>query len=273
MSEKVAAHYTHGNLMADILARLDEAGLDAEHLTVDDLAPLDHLHGRGRQATEEMIDKLAPTPGMHVIDIGCGVGGPARFLAAKRGCRVTGVDLTAEFIAVANELAARTGLTDVCTFRQADALALPFGDATFDAGYTQNVSMSVPDKAKFFREAFRVLKPGAKFFAGEVAQGPGGEVLYPVPWAMSAEISHLTAPEETRAILEGAGFKALEMTDSHDAAMAYNRASRERIQSEGMPVLTPLVILAERARERMQNSARNVEQKRVIPVEFLCLKP
>ncbi len=272
-TDKVAAHYTHGTLMDAILAKLAEAGIALDGLTAQDLAPMDHLHGRGREATDEMIERLRPQPGQHVIDIGCGVGGPARYLAATAGVRVSGIDLTPEFIAVAEELATMTGLSDKADFQVGDALNLPFAAAAFDAGYTQNVSMSVPDKARFFAEAARVLKPGARFVAGEVAQGPGGDVLYPVPWAMTAEISHLTTPEETAAILEAAGFQVEAIHDSTDQAMAYNQAARTRAKEQGAPILNPLVILRENAMERMRNSARNVAQGRAIPVEFVCIRP
>ena len=271
--DKVAAHYTHGTLMDVILAKLAEAGIAQDGLTAQDLAPMDHLHGRGREATDEMIARLQPQPGQHLIDIGCGVGGPARYLAATTGARVSGIDLTPEFIAVADELATMTGLSDKAGFQVGDALNLPFADAAFDAGYSQNVSMSVPDKARFFAEAARVLKPGARFVAGEVAQGPGGDVLYPVPWAMTAEISHLTTPEETAAILEDAGFRVEAIHDSTDQAQAYNQAARARAKEQGAPILNPLVILRENALERMRNSARNVAQGRAIPVEFVCIRP
>ena len=153
-----------------------------------------------------------------------------------------------------------------------NALDLPFADAAFDAGYTQNVSMSVPDKARFFAEAARVLRPGARFVAGEVAQGPGGDILYPVPWAMTAEISHLTTPEETAAILEDAGFHVEARHDSTDKALVYNQAARERAKEHGPPILSPLIVLMEQGLERMRNSARNVEQHRAIPIEFVCIR-
>lgn len=271
--EKVAAHYAHGTLMDAILAKLAEAGVALDGLTVQDLAPMDHLHGRGREATDELIARLQPVAGQKVIDIGCGIGGPARYVAALTGAHVSGIDLTAEFVDTAARLAEMTGLSGNTAFRQGDALNLPYADAAFDAGYTQNVSMSVPDKARFFAEAFRVLKPGARFVAGEVAQGPGGAVLYPVPWAMSAEISHLTTPEDTAAILEDIGFRIEAVHESTDRALAYNQAARVRAKDQGPPVLSPLVILSENALERMRNSARNIEQKRALPVEFVCIRP
>jgi ubiquinone/menaquinone biosynthesis C-methylase UbiE len=268
----VASHYTHGSLKEEVREKLAAAGKDLDDLTVEDLAPLDHLHGRGVSATKDMIDYLALVPGQGVIDIGCGVGGPARYVAATTEATVTGIDLTPEFVELATWLSDLTGLAGQTSFMEANALDLPFDDASFDAGFTQNVSMSVPDKAQFFAEAARVLKPGARFVAGEVAQGPGGDVIYPVPWAMTVEISHLTPPDETTTILEAAGFRVEEVHDSTEQALAYNQAARERAKEKAPPILTPLVILRDRGLERMRNSARNLEQGRAIPVEFVCIR-
>ncbi len=271
-TEKVTAHYTHGSLMETILGKLAEARVPLDTLTVYDLASMDHLHGRGREATDEMIARLSPAAGQHVVDIGCGVGGPARYVAAETGAKVTGIDLTPEFIEAARALTEMTGLGDLVSFKVADALNLPFADGAFDAGFTQNVSMSVPDKARFFEEAARVLKSGARFIAGEVAQGPGGDALYPVPWALTADISHLTSPEDTVEVLEAAGFRVDEVQDSTEKALAYNQAARERFKTSGPSVLNPSVILSEQGLDRMRNSARNIEQRRTLLVEFICIR-
>ena len=142
----VARHYGRGGLLERILTALTEAGSDIDHLTIDDLAPVDEFHSRRRVATVELARLLAPTASDHVIDIGSGIGGPARYLAATYGCKVTGVDLTPEFVAVAIELTRRTGLAQQVDFREGSALELPFPDASFDLGWTQNVAMNIADR-------------------------------------------------------------------------------------------------------------------------------
>ncbi len=132
MSEQVAQHYGKGGLLDRILAALTQAGKDIDHLTIDDLAPIDEFHSRRRTATEELATMLAPSASDHVIDIGSGIGGPARYLAKTYGCRVSGVDLTPEFVETAKALTARVGLSDLVDFRQGSALDLPFPDASFD---------------------------------------------------------------------------------------------------------------------------------------------
>lgn len=147
---RISKHWTHGSLAEAVLAAIKDAGIDTDGpVTPADLASLDHIHGRGLEATLEMMARLNPGPEDHLLDIGAGLGGPARHMAAESGCRVTGIDLTEEFCRVASLLSEMTGLADRVTVRHGSALDLPFEDAAFDGAFTQNVSMNVPDKAGF----------------------------------------------------------------------------------------------------------------------------
>src|SRR4029077_16037311 len=129
-------------------------------ITPETLAPVDHLHGRGPLATEELVAMLEPQAGEGILDIGSGLGGPARWIASRFGCAVTGVDLTEEHCDAARELNATCGLLDRVHILQGSAPALPLPDAGYDRAYSHNVVMNIADKAAVYREAFRVLKPG-----------------------------------------------------------------------------------------------------------------
>jgi sarcosine/dimethylglycine N-methyltransferase len=273
IEEEVARHYGNAGIAARVLAALREAqGPDAP-ITVDGLAPLDQFHGRGPVATRELVGLLAPQPGERLIDIGSGIGGPARWIAAKCGCHVTGVDLTAEFCEAAEALNLATELTDRVRIIRGSALALPVPDGAFDAGYSQNVVMNIADKALFYREAFRALRPGGRLALSNYCAGTAGAPHYPVAWAMTADTSFLATPEEMRADLIAAGFDIADFRDTTEAIREAQRRNLARLEQGERPRVAADIIHGERAREMQINSLRNAEEGRIRPVEALARKP
>ncbi len=156
----VEDHYTSHDLGAVILSALQKMGKDIEHLTPDDLASVDEFHGGQRPATIRLAELLGLTGTERVLDVGSGLGGPSRFLAWRYGVRVSGVDLTAEFVRIAQMLTRRTGLEGLVDYRQGNALDLPFAEASFDAVWSQNAAMNIADRDRLYGEMRRVLKPG-----------------------------------------------------------------------------------------------------------------
>jgi SAM-dependent methyltransferase len=265
-SARVAAHYGAGGIGGRILAALVEAGVDASALTPDVLAPIDQFHTRGIEATLAQAEMAAPRPGMRVLDVGCGIGGPARWLAAKHGCRVTGIDLTEEFIAVADMLTARCGLGDAVAFRHGDALYLPFGEAAFDLVWCQNVSMNVDDKPRFYREIRRVLKPGARFTSTDMAAGPAGAPHYPLPWAREPSISFLVPEAEMRRIIEAAGFRIVEWRNSSTAA-GTTQTPTFQVRAGKLGVA---LVAGDDFPLRMANAAKSVAERRLTNLMILA---
>jgi SAM-dependent methyltransferase len=268
----VQAHYSANLVLEDIVRALQDAGVDLDTLTPLELAPVDQFHSRGLDATKELGEMLVPKAEERLLDIGCGLGGPARFLAFSHGCRIDGIDLTPAFCEVARRLTGMTRLDDQVGIECASALDLPFEDGCFDAAYSQNVVMNIADKAAFYGEARRVLKPGGRLALSNLMQGPGGEPMYPVPWAETAATSFLSTPEATREAIEAAGFEILVFRNTTEQLNHFYQTQRERLRHQGPPKLGIHVFMGERIKAMQRNVAQNVEDGCVIPFEILCRK-
>src|SRR5215469_10470832 len=195
-------------------------GPEDQQLAPQQLGAVDQFHTRGLAATAELATLVGITAGMSVLDIGSGVGGPARFLAAVYGCRVTGVDLSEPFVNAARYLTERTRQSGQVSFEIASALELPFDGGRFDVALLQHVAMNIYDRARLYREVRRVLKLGGRFATFDVVLNQG-EPHYPVPWARTPATSFLLTAAATREAIETAGFRMLTWRDDTEAAKAW----------------------------------------------------
>ena len=270
---RITSHYATDAIADRVLAMLRaQAGPDVA-VTPEALAPIDHFHGRGLAATREAMALLAPAPGQHLLDIGCGIGGPARWIAATFKCRVTGIDITPEFCAAARALTAATGQSDTVAIVDGSATDLPFADATFDAAYSQNVIMNIADPRRFYAEACRVLKPGGRAVFSNIGRGTGGPPHYPVPWAATAETSFLSSLDETRAAIEGAGFEIVSLDDVTPRVLPDLLALAAKSAGRGLPRLGVHAFMGERMRDYSANTTRNLVEGRTILIEALVARP
>lgn len=262
----VEGHYGVEPLEARVAEALQKAGLGEGTVGWAELTPLDQFHVRGLAATKELAQGLGPASGDSVLDVGCGLGGPARFLAANYGCRVTGIDLSQAFVDVARMLTERAELAASVTFRQANALDLPFADATFDHAWTQHVAMNIADRRGLYASIRRVLKPGGRLAIHDVVAGDGRPLTFPVPWAGSPELSILLTPDAMREVLEETGFSVLSWADETETALAWFAemdAKRPTPISSSPPPLGTHVVMGPRFAEMVGNFRRNLEDGRV----------
>lgn len=220
-TQALEQHYAADGLRERLDMALAEAGLLDGMIEWPKLAQLDQFHTRGLMAVKELADMLHPKKGDTVLDIGSGFGGPARYLAAVFGCKVTGIELTPLYVDISNYLSERTGFAEDAKFMQGDAAKLPFEEDSFDHAWTLHVSMNIQDKVAFYDGVFRVLKPGGKFAIYDVAKGDGGPVIYPSPWSPVEEFSFLTTVAETQSLLSSAGFVTVEFEDATDEALEW----------------------------------------------------
>jgi ubiquinone/menaquinone biosynthesis C-methylase UbiE len=272
LNNNIMQHYTRQDLGDVILAALGKAGKDVDNLKPEDLAPIDEFHVRGRKATLELAHDASLGPDMHVLDVGSGIGGPSRCIAQKYGCRVTGIDLIEEYCRVAQMLALRIGLSNLVTFRQADACALPFPDAAFDVVWTQHSAINISDKTTLYREMFRVLKNGGTLAIYDILAGPVSPIHFPVPWACRPEESHLVTTEELRPLLEKSGFSIESWKDTTDVALAWFTNVSKKIQQSGLTPLGIHVLLGADFKVMAQNQRKNLEEGRIVLAQIVARK-
>jgi len=271
MFDQVATHYSGSGGLADAIAkRLRSAGKDLNGLKTADLATVDEFHIRGRKATLELAEQMMLSEKTRVLDIGSGLGGPARTLAEAYGCHVTGLDLTQAFCDAARVMSGWVNLSERVVFEQGDATDLPFADNQFDAAMTIHVAMNIPAKDKVYEQARRVVKPEGIFAVYDVLQGEGGDVVFPVPWARKPAISHLATPDEMKSLLADAGFKVSDIHDSTDESQIWFEAMAERLTQSGPPPVTFQAFLGDDYPEMVLNQVRNLTERRIRTISYIC---
>ena len=271
--ENIQGHYERQGLEQVILDALTAAGKDIQHLKLEDLAPVDEFHIRGREATRELASQINLDANHKVLDVGSGIGGASRYLASAYGCQVTGLDLTEEYCRVAQSLADRLGLAASVTYRQGSALDMPFEDHSFDVVWTQHAVMNIPDKPKLYAEIARVLKPEGHFAMYDVLAGPISPVIYPVPWATDESISALSTPEELRQLLQASGLKILNWRDTSELGREWFKEVATKLQQQGgSPALGLHVLMGPDFRSMAQNQVRNLLEQRIVLIECVAQK-
>jgi SAM-dependent methyltransferase len=265
----VRKHYGREGLIDGILRALEGAGKDLDALTREDLFTIDEFHIRGRDATRELAHLAGLRERMDVLDVGCGIGGPARTLAAEFGCRVTGIDLVPEYVEAASELTRRVGMADSVRFEVGNALDLPFKDSVFDAVVMEHVSMNVEDKGALFRGIRRVLRPGGIFADYVICAGPESPVIFPVPWSDDGRASFLIPPDEYLRKIAGAGFRVRESADVTETSREWFEVTAAKLAESGPPPLSLGLIMGNSAQIKVANILRNLDERRVSVMQIV----
>jgi len=269
----IHGYYASNDLYNRITAGLDKLGISLDKVSLDDLLPVDEFHIRSKTATKELIKLSGFTSDMHILDVGCGVGGSTRRLADEVGCRVTGIDLSDEYIDAAEKLTRVFRMEEKVKFQAGSALEMPFADNSFDGAWSIQMGMNIEDKLAWMKDVFRVLKPGGRVVLYELHADINTPAHYPTPWAQDISMSFLVQPEAFRDILVAAGFKIDAWNDKTDLARV---AFSEMNEPVGVPNLPPLgthLLVGNDILTKAYNLKRNLFEKRVTLIETAVVKP
>ncbi|NQV43550.1 MAG: class I SAM-dependent methyltransferase, partial [Rhodospirillales bacterium] len=242
-------------------------------VTLDDLQPVDEFHIRGDTATKELIKLSGFTPDLHILDVGCGIGGSTRRLSHETGCRVTGIDLSDEYIDTAQRLTHLLNMQDRVEFQACSALELPFDDNYFDGVWSLQMNMNVEDKLSWLTETYRVLKPGCRAVLYEVCGNNNAPQYFPVPWAQDGSMSFLVSPESFRDVITSAGFEITAWNDKTDLAQQAFAHVNEPVGEPDLPVLGVYMLVGNDISTKAYNLRRNFDEERVSLIETVALKP
>lgn len=269
----VATHYTSDHLLEAIQAAVAKLGKSVDEVTIEDLAPTDEFHIGSRAATQHLLSQLPFSAGDHILDVGCGLGGAARYMATTYKARVTGIDLTQSFIKVGTVLNSWVGMNGQVRLQQANASSMPFEDSHFDGATMLHVGMNIEDKAALFREIHRVLRPGAALGVYDIMRINEGDLNYPVPWASDSSISKLSTPDQYAEAMRQAGFQLSQSTERGDFALDFFRQARAKAEANGGPPPFGLhLLMRESTPTKVKNMVDGIAAGLIAPVEIIAQK-
>ena len=272
-SADVSKHHTTGDLASRILNGINQAGKSYDNVSINDLAAVDEFHIGGREATRRFLDQLEINSDHHVLDIGCGLGGASRFAADSYGCTVCGVDLTNEFIETGNLLNEWACPNQSIQLVQGNALAMDFPDGSFDVAFMLHVGMNMPDKVTLATEAWRVLKRGGTLGIYDIMRTGTGELLYPVPWASTADASSVATPDEYKEALDKTGFVVSNVQSRLDESLEFfHQLQVKQANQQSPPPLGLHIILGDDGPTKVKNMIKNIDRGIVAPVEIIARK-
>ena len=272
-TKHIHSYYSSNDLYNRIIAGLNEIGKELSKITLEDLHPVDEFHIRGTVATKELIQLSHFTSNMHILDVGCGVGGSTRRLAHETGCFVTGVDLSTEYIDAAQRLTQLLGMQERVNFHAASALDLPFEDNRFDGVWSIQMNMNVEDKMSWFKELHRVVKPKGRVVLYEVCANKNTPVYFPVPWAQDSSISFLVEPDLFRELITSAGFEIDVWHDKTGLAQKAFANVTKPMGNQELPELGVHLLVGNDILTKAYNLHRNLDEERVSLIETVAVKP
>ncbi|SMO79389.1 class I SAM-dependent methyltransferase [Fodinibius sediminis] len=270
--EQVIKCYDRKGLEETLLNAIQKELGDGTEISPDNLAPVDEFHIRGRESTTELTELLGELTGREVLDVGCGLGGTARYLSSSFDCPVTGIDLMPTYISLAKKLSNMVGLEEKTSFYEASALELPFSDGHFDVVWMEHVQMNISSKDQLIDEIKRVLRPEGVFVFHEIFSISEAEPYLPVPWADVSSGSFLISQEDFRSNLEKAGLEIIQWKDVSQSSVQWFNSVTKQLAESGPSPLGLHLLMGEAAPTKLENVGKNLQENRICVVQSLCRK-
>jgi SAM-dependent methyltransferase len=264
--EAINNQYGKSNLGAQILATLQNKGIDSDKKIQEALYPIEELHLRGRRVTIELAQEASLNENMKVLDIGCGIGGSARALVSNFGCEVIGIDLCYEFCRAADLLNERLGYIDKIKIHHGDALDMPFNNSSFDIIFIQHVLMNIKNKERLISEIYRILRPKGRLALNTICAGSVNPIHFPVIWANNPSISFLRSPNELQQLFGTSGFKELLWRNDTNRVLEEIKTRRSKPPSNKPRPISLDLIVAD-TRIKWKNIVRNLEEGRIMVIQ------
>lgn len=271
---RVAQHYSSSSLLENIREALRQSGVDPDAPGIEDLKPVDEFHTGGLEATDALLNQIEIAGKTRVLDIGCGIGGAARHVAARTGAHVRGFDLTPDFVDTAKALSNLVGMADATSFQVGSALEIPEPDSSVDLALMFHVGMNIEDKETLFKEAARVLVPGGTFALFDVMKGSDAALTFPFPWAETEEFSFVAPPSRYRSAAGAAGFEPVAERDrSEFASDFFDRVFARFAQAGGPPPVGIHLLMHETGKVKIENYITHLRAGDIAPVEMIFRLP
>jgi ubiquinone/menaquinone biosynthesis C-methylase UbiE len=264
--------WTRGDIHSRVHKAMKDADLINKKLEIEDLFPIDQYHARGIAATVDLGKRMPIRENSKILDIGCGLGGPARYYSKEFKCFIEGIDITPSFIELGTEFNKLTDMSNQVHLNVGNGETLDFEDNFFDGAYSQHVTMNISNREKFFSEAYRVLKTHSFFAFTEHGLGPIGNPVYPLPWADNENMSYLLTPKKTISLLKDVGFYEIEIIETGAKYMSGYEKLMSQTKDIKQPILGIHVIGGQSMTERSMNSLTSIKERRTLPFEVLCKK-
>lgn len=262
LNGKIKKQYRKRGIFEDICKKLEQKGIDLNKVSRADISGVDEFHVRGAEVSNELVNEIY-LKDTKVLDVGCGLGGPGRMLVDRFNCKVTGIDLSEEYISTAQKLSELVGLSDNTTFIQADAINLPFENSSFDVVWTQHVQMNIKDKSRFYAEIGRVLNDEGALVYYDIFKKGEEEVTYPLPWANNASINFLESNKLMDALLNHLGFIKLQTTDQTLKAKQFLSGALDKFKKQGPSILGLNLLMGKSTMKKLGNTLKGIEENKI----------